>query len=210
MFTGIVQACVPVRSWEPRGGGGRLRVPAPRPDFVTGLGDSVAVSGVCLTVVGAVDPGSGAAADGAPGADLLFDLSAETLARTWFDELAPGRPVNLEPAARYGDPIGGHLVQGHVDGRGRVVSLGEPEAVGRTMTFEVDPGLERYVVDKGSITLDGISLTVVDPRGGTFDVAVIPETLARTTLGSARPGQRINVEADQVGKWIDHLLAARA
>ncbi len=209
MFTGIIQACVPVRAWEPRGGGGRLRVPAPAPDFAPGLGDSVAVSGVCLTVVGGLDPRTGAAADGRPGADLLFDLSAETLARTWFEELAPGRPVNLEAAARFGDPIGGHLVQGHVDGRGRVVALGPADAVGRVITFEVDPGLERYVVDKGSITLDGISLTVVAPRGREFDVAVIPETLERTTLGSAQPGQRINVEADQVGKWIDHLLSLR-
>ena len=209
MFTGIVQACVAVRQWEPRDGGGRLRVPAPSATFAPALGDSVAVSGVCLTVVGSVDPATGEPADGRPGADLLFDLSAETLARTWFAELAPDVPVNLEPAARFGDPVGGHLVQGHVDGRGRIVAVGPADAVGCTITFEVDAGLERYVVDKGSITLDGISLTVVAPRGRQFDVAVIPETLERTTLGQASAGRPINVEADSIGKWIDHLLGLR-
>jgi riboflavin synthase len=194
MFTGLVEAAVAVAAWEPRGTGARLTLPLPAPGWEVAAGDSVAVSGACLTVV---DP---------PGNTLTFDLSAETLARTWFARLSPGRIVNLERSLRLGDRLGGHLVSGHVDGIGAIEAIADPGDGGRLITFRVPPALERYLLDKGSVTLDGISLTVVNPRGGTFDVAVIPETLAATSLGGAEPGQPVHVEADQVGKWIDHLL----
>jgi riboflavin synthase len=159
----------------------------------------VAVSGVCLTVVG----------EPALGSDLIFDLSAETLERSWFGDLAPGRPVNLERSLRMGDRLGGHMVSGHVDGMGSIEAVEDSGDGGRLFRFRVPSELERYLIEKGSVTLDGISLTVVEPAGGHFAVAVIPETLEVTSLGSAVPGQRVNVEADLVGKWIEKLLPPR-
>ena len=195
MFTGLIEACVPVLGVERRASGLALRVRAPE-GWVLGRGASVAVSGACLTAVG------GAARE------LAFDVSSETLARTWFGALEPGRQVNLERALRLGDRLDGHLVAGHVDGRGRIVAVEDPGDGGRTFRFEVEPELERYLVDKGSVTLDGISLTVVAPQGPRFAVAVIPETLARTSLGVARVGDAVNVEADLVAKWIERLARA--
>jgi len=211
VFTGLVEARVPVRAWEPRGTGGRLWLPAPEPaaagEWAVELGESIAVSGACLTVA-ALEPGP-AARGGSGGAgrpDMAFDLSAETLDRTWFGELAPGRAVNLERSLRLGDRLGGHLVSGHVDGLGSIVAIEESGDGGRWFTFEVAEGLERYLVDKGSVTLDGISLTVVEPEGRRFRVAVIPVTLELTSLGAAEVGQRVHVEADLVGKWIETLV----
>lgn len=192
MFTGLIEACVPVLAAERRGEGLRLRVRAPE-GWQVARGSSIAVSGACLTAVGET-----------PG-ELAFDVSSESLARTWFGALSAGRRVNLERALRLGDRLDGHLVAGHVDGRARIVAIDDPGDGGRTFRFEVEPGLERYLVDKGSVTLDGISLTVVAPQGRRFAVAVIPETLAKTTLGSAREGEPVNVEADLVGKWIERL-----
>ena len=202
MFTGIVEAAVPVRSLDLRDAGGRLFLEpppaAPQGPFLARIGDSLAVSGCCLTL----------AAHG-QGGSLGFDLSAETLERTWFGSgLVPGRRVNLERALRFDDRLGGHLVTGHVDGGGTLVALREAGDGGRVATFEVDPGLERYLVEKGSIALDGVSLTVVAPRARRFDVALIPHTLAATTLGGARVGERVNVEADAIGKWVERMLAA--
>lgn len=209
MFTGLIEACVPVRRSAPRGTGLRLWVERP-PGFDPDLGSSIAVSGACLTVIGAADPESGHEVGlEAPGADLVFDLSAETLARTWFEELAPGRRVNLERALRIGERLDGHLVQGHVDGQGRILALTDVGDGGRRARFEVEPALARYLVDKGSIALDGISLTLVRPTGATFEVALIPATLAGTTLGSARVGDRVNVESDPIGKWVERLIGAR-
>ncbi|MCP3918292.1 MAG: riboflavin synthase [bacterium] len=196
MFTGIVEARVPVLSFEPRGTGARLVLPAPdRPDWRAEIGQSIAICGTCLTVV-EVEP------DGAMG----FDLSAETLARTWLGALAPGTQVNLERAMQLGDRLDGHMVAGHVDGTGAVVGIEDSGDGGRLIRFEVDTGLERYLVDKGSVTLDGISLTVVEPVGRSFGVAVIPLTLELTNLGAAEVGKRVNVEADLVGKWIERLM----
>lgn len=210
MFTGLVEGVGAVRSALRRGNGAELRVAAPVPTWSTDLGASVAVSGACLSVVRCLEPISGVEVPArTPGADMLFDLSAETLARTWFDQLQAGRGVNLERALCFSDRLDGHLVSGHVDGRGRLVRARDADDGGRVLTFEVEAALERFLVDKGSITLDGVSLTVVDPRGPVFDVALIPITLAKTTLGILAPGAPVNVEADQVGKWIDRLLAAR-
>jgi len=193
MFTGLVEARAAVRNVLERGTGRRVAIRRPA-GFEARLGDSVCVSGACLTVVDA------------PGEDLEFDLSAETLARTWLGSLEPGGEVNLERAMRLSDRLDGHLVTGHVDGRGRIAAVGDPGDGGRTISIEVDPGLERYLVDKGSIAVDGVSLTVVSPRGRTFDVALIPVTLEKTTLGRTIPGRAVNLEADAIGKWIERLM----
>lgn len=197
MFTGLVEAAVAARALERRGTGARLVLPRPAPDWEVAVGDSVAVSGACLTVVEPL------------GEALCFDLSEETLARTWFGGLEPGRRVNLERSLRLGDRLGGHLVSGHVDGVGALEAVRDAGDGGRVLTFRVPPELERYLVDKGSVTLDGVSLTVIAPRGGRFEVAAIPETLAVTSLGTATPGQPVHVEADQIGKWIERLVLAR-
>ena len=197
VFTGIVETCVPVIAFDRRGDGGRLRLRAPdRDDWRPGEGQSIAVCGACLTVA-ALEEG---------GRELVFDLSAETLERTWFDALVRERPVNLERPLKLGDRLDGHLVAGHVDGGATIVSISDSGDGGRLFTFEVDVGLERYLIEKGSITLDGISLTVCDPRERCFDVAIIPLTLELTNLGRAQPGQRVNVEADMLGKWIEQLM----
>jgi riboflavin synthase len=198
MFTGIVEACVPVRRVEPLGTGLTLFLGTEGLEgWELELGQSVAVSGVCLTVARL------------EGTEVAFELSAETLARTWFGELASagldGRRVNLERAMRIGDRLDGHLVAGHVDGGGTIVGVEDSGDEGRVFTFEVDPGLDRYLIEKGSVSLDGISLTVVRPRGRRFDVAVIPRTLEWTSLGTAELGQRVNVEADMIGKWVERL-----
>ena len=213
MFTGIVEACVPIRSLAVAGEGGagaRLRLPVPDTEWATAPGDSVAVSGCCLTVAGYAEPGSDAVArEPVPGADLVFDLSAETLARTWLGTPdAASRWVNLERSLQLGDRLGGHLVSGHVDGGGHVVAIEDAGDGGQLIRFSVDAGLERYLIEKGSVTLDGISLTVVAPQGRAFAVAVIPETLAVTSLGRAKVGEAVNVEADLIGKWVEKLVPA--
>ena len=196
MFTGLVEVRSPVRRAEKRGRGRRLAVARP-PGFEVRPGDSICVSGVCLTVAGEA------------AGDLEFDLSQETLERTWFAELLPGVEVNLERSMRLSDRLDGHLVTGHVDGRGRIAAVRDSGDGGRRISIEVDPGLERYLVEKGSIAVDGVSLTVVGPRARTFDVAAIPVTLERTTLGRAEPGRPVNLEADPIGKWVERLLRAR-
>ena len=198
MFSGLIEACVPVTALEPVGTGARLVLPRPAPDWDVGHGDSVAVSGCCLTVA-ALEAGT-----------MAFDLSAETLARTWIGaEGAAARRVNLERSVRLEDRLGGHLVSGHVDGGGTITAIEDVGDGGRVFTFEVDEGLDRYLIEKGSVALDGISLTVVEPRRRSFDVAVIPVTLQETSLGTAAVGQRVHVEADQIGKWVEKLLGAR-
>jgi riboflavin synthase len=173
-------------------------------------GESVAVSGTCLTVAGLADPEDGReVAWGTPGADMIFDLSAETLECTWFGDLEVGRAVNLERALALGDRLGGHMVSGHVDGRGRIAAIKDVGDGGRIFTFEVEPAFVTYLVKKGSVSVDGISLTVVEPQGRCFEVAIIPTTLERTSLGTAVVDQPIHLEADMVGKWIEHLLQER-
>jgi riboflavin synthase len=201
MFTGLVEACVPLLALEPVGSGARLLLPPPElppdlPAWEPRTGESLSISGCCLTVVEL-------GADGT----LQFDLSAETLGLTWFADLEPGRLVNLERSVRLADRLGGHLVSGHVDGVGTIVDVVDSGDGGKLFTFEVPAALERYLLSKGSVALDGISLTVVEPRGGRFDVAIIPETLVRTSFGAAKPGERVHVEADLIGKWVEKLVA---
>lgn len=200
MFTGLVEATAPVLAAQARGGGLRLIVRRPALPFVTAAGDSVAVSGACLTVVD----------DPAAGTDLAFDLSAESLALTWLGEAHPGRRVNLERALQLGERLGGHMVSGHVDGLASVIARRDGDDGGAELELEAASEQARYLTSKGSVTLDGVSLTVVRPRGPRFTVALIPETLARTTLGDARAGQRLHLEADMIGKWVERLLRERA
>jgi riboflavin synthase alpha subunit len=169
---------------------GRLEVEASTP---ADLGDSVAVDGVCLTVVAA------------EGGRLAFDAVPETLARTALQSLDSGSRVNLEPALRAGDPMGGHVVQGHVDGVGAVRSV-EPEGDGARVWIDAPTGVLRYLVEKGSVAVQGTSLTVagLDERG--FAVALIPHTLAATTLGRLAAGDPVNLEADVLAKYVERLL----
>lgn len=207
MFTGLIEGRSPIERLERSGGGARLVLPAPDPSWTLARGDSVSVSGCCLTVVELTAPGSGEPVpDGTPGATGHFDLSRETLERTWFAEARGGELVNLERPLRLGDRLGGHLVSGHVDGLGRVLETSDPGDGGLEALVEVDPGLERYLIEKGSIALDGVSLTVCRPEGRRLRVALIPETLRRTNLEGLAPGRKLHVEADQVGKWIERLF----
>lgn len=198
MFTGIVQDLGRIIALEPRAGDVRLRVAVERlPLGAVRTGDSIAVSGVCLTVV-EHDAGSFAA-----------DVSNETLALTTLGELTTGSQVNLEPALRAGDPLGGHLVSGHVDGVGRVVAL-EQDARSWRIRFETPAGLERYVARKGSIAIDGVSLTVNEVEGRGFGINIIPHTWQVTTIGGYAPGRRVNLEIDPIARYVERLLAAGA
>jgi riboflavin synthase len=196
VFTGIVRELGTVAAVDSVGGGLRLSVRAPATGASEEIGASVAVGGVCLTVTGRGD------------GVLAFDAVPETLARTTLGTLRTGDRVNVEPALRAGEPLGGHIVQGHVDARGRVRSV-EPEGEGVRVTVEAPPDLLRLCVEKGSIALDGVSLTVAALDEETFAVALIPHTLAVTTLGGLRPGDEVNLEADVLAKHVERLLAAR-
>jgi riboflavin synthase len=187
MFTGIVEELGTVVSRE----GPRLRISASTVLDDIELGASIAVNGTCLTVVG------WDATDGWWEADVVD----ETYARTALGALEPGQGVNLERPLRLNDRLGGHLVQGHVDGVGEIV-IGPPD-----LRVTTDPGLLRYVVEKGSITVDGISLTVVEVASDSFTVAVIPHTTEVTTLGQKGPGDPVNLEVDLTAKYVERLLA---
>jgi riboflavin synthase len=189
MFTGLVREVGTVASMV----NGRLTISAPETSQGVQLGDSVAIDGVCLTVVACVD------------SSLSFDAVPETLARTALGTLDKGSRVNLEPALRAGDALGGHYVQGHVDGVGAVQHV-VPEGEGRRVRFEAPAELLRYIVEKGSIAVQGTSLTVaaVDDTG--FEVALIPHTLQATTLGELEPDQHVNLETDVLAKYVEKLL----
>lgn len=176
--------------------GVRLLVTAPTTAAAISVGDSVAVNGVCLTAT-AVENGS-----------LAFDAVPETLRRTSLARLGKGAAVNVEPALRAGEPLGGHIVQGHVDGVGRVLRL-EPEEEGARLTVEAPRELLRYVVDKGSITVEGVSLTVATLAPDNFEVALVPHTLTATTLGSLASDDEVNLEVDVLAKYVERLLGAR-
>jgi riboflavin synthase len=191
VFTGIVRELGTIVSVQ---GEETVRLELAAPETATGvaIGDSVALSGVCLTVV---------AADGER---LAFDAVPETLARTSLGGLEAGSRVNVEPALRAGDPLGGHYVQGHVDGIGTVVSV-EPEGDGARIAIAA-PELVRYCVEKGSIAVEGVSLTIAALREDGFEIALIPHTLEVTTLGGLASGDRVNLEADVLAKYVEKLL----
>ena len=192
MFTGIVRELGTVEAFD----GSRLVVGAPETAATAALGDSVAVAGVCLTVV-ANENGR-----------LAFDAVPETLSRTALGGLRPGGAVNVEPSLRVGDPLGGHVVQGHVDAVGRVRSV-TPEGDGRRVWVDAPESVVRYCIEKGSVAVDGVSLTIAAFDDDGFEVALIPHTLAVTTLGSLEPGDEVNLEADLLGKVVERLLVAR-
>ena len=193
MFTGLIREVGTVAALGGGADGVRLELDAPGTSDGAAVGDSVAIDGVCLTVV-AVD-----------GARLGFDAVPETLARSSLGSLAEGSRVNLEPALRAGDPLGGHYVQGHVDGVGTVRSV-EPEGDGRRLWFDSPADLLRYIVRKGSIAVQGTSLTVADLDEAGFAVALIPHTLTATTLGRLTPGDRVNLEVDVLATSVERLL----
>jgi riboflavin synthase len=195
MFTGIVKEVGTVASVEGGDEGVRLVVEAPQTAARVGIGDSVSLGGCCLTVV-AVD-----------GAALSFDAVPETLRRTSLAELVAGASINLEPALAAGEPLGGHVVQGHVDGVGRVVSL-EREGEGARLAVEAPAELLRYCVEKGSVAVEGVSLTIAALRDDGFEIALVPHTLAATTLGRLRPGEPVNLEVDVLAKYVERLLGA--
>jgi riboflavin synthase len=193
MFTGIVEELGTVVT-----PGVRLTLAAGTVRADSGPGASLAVNGVCLTVVERTGGEGG-------GGALAFDLSPETLERSTLGDLRAEDPVNLERPVTLLTRMGGHLVQGHVDGVGRVEAV-RPVEGGTEMTFALPDGLERYVVQKGSITVDGVSLTVTDVADRRFGVALIPHTLEVTTLGSRGPGDRVNLEVDVMAKYIEGFL----
>ena len=196
VFTGIVRELGRVESLNGESAGVRLRVAAPVTASSTAAGDSVAVNGVCLT---AVDVEGGV---------LAFDAVPETLSRSSLSRLVEGGSVNIEPAVRAGEPLGGHIVQGHVDGVGNVLRL-EPEGEGARLTVEAPPELLRYVVEKGSVTVEGVSLTIAALASDSFEIALVPHTLRATTLGSLAPGDEVNLEVDVLAKYVERLMRAR-
>ena len=197
VFTGIVREIGRVETVEPAGSGGiRLRVRAPQTAAATAVGDSVAVDGVCLTAVDVVN------------GSLAFDAVPETLARSSLGRIEPGASVNVEPALRAGEPLGGHFVQGHVDAVGRVRSL-ELEGEGRRLVVEVPPEVQRFAVEKGSLAVDGVSLTIAAVSDGVLEIALVPHTLVATTLGEVRPGDAVNLEVDVLAKHVERLLTQR-
>ena len=199
MFTGlIVERGRLISDPVPSGQGGVLLAVGMSPELAERLaiGDSLAVSGVCLTVT---EKWTG---------QVLVELSPETLARTSLGDLREGAEVNLEPALRMGDPLGGHMVQGHVDATAEVMERRDLDGHCE-MAFSIPPALRPFLVEKGSVTVDGVSLTVSVLRQHRFEVALIPHTLAMTTLSLRQPGDRVNLEMDVIGKYVHRILAAR-
>ena len=203
MFTGIVAELGEVAGIEQRGDAARLTIRGSTED--ASPGESIAVNGVCLTVTGILE------------GTFTADVMGETLDRSALGALTPGAPVNLERSVRLADRLGGHLVQGHVDGTGTIISRSPAEHWDQ-VRISLPASISRYVVHKGSIAVDGISLTVsalgppgAEPDGSTwFEVCLIPETLKRTTMGAAQPGETVNLEVDVIGKYVERLLNREA
>jgi riboflavin synthase len=191
MFTGIVAELGEVAGIEHRGDAAQLTIRGSTQDV--SLGESIAVNGVCLTVTGII------------GGTFTADVMGETLARSGLGALTPGAPVNLERSVRLADRLGGHLVQGHVDATGTVISR-SPAAHWDQVGISLPAGISRYVVHKGSIAVDGVSLTVSALGHTWFEVSLIPETLKRTTLGTRQPGDTVNLEVDVIAKYVERLL----
>ena len=194
MFTGIVREVGRVASLDGDGPALRLAVEAPATAPDVAIGDSVSISGVCLTAVEIA------------GGRIGFDVVPESLARTSLDGLAAGDRVNVEPALRAGEPLGGHYVQGHVDAVGRVRRV-DGGGEGTRVWFDAPAEILRYVVEKGSIAVDGTSLTVSALDDDGFEVALVPHTLVATTLGGLEPGDAVNLEPDVLAKYVERLLA---
>ncbi|MCP3670666.1 MAG: riboflavin synthase [Gammaproteobacteria bacterium] len=194
MFTGIIQAVGTLAAMEPRGGDMALHIRAGdlRMDNVS-LGDSIATNGVCLTVIEL------------PGDGYIADVSRESLNYTTLGELKPGSPVNLEKALTLNTHLGGHLVSGHVDGVGRIL---ERRDDGRSVRFRIDAPSElaRYIAHKGSICMDGVSLTVNAVQGSQFELNIVPHTIQETTISGYRSGTRVNLEVDQIARYLERLL----
>ncbi|HWP64686.1 MAG TPA: riboflavin synthase [Candidatus Limnocylindria bacterium] len=193
MFTGIIACTGRIAQVAPRAGGVRMTIVPRRAFGRLALGESVAVSGACLTVTGR------------NGRGFTVDVSPETLRRTTLGAFTAGTRVNLERALRLGDRLGGHIVQGHVDGVG-VLEHVKPDRQWLLYRFRAPAAVEPYLVEKGSIAIDGVSLTVFSCRRGSFSVALIPHTLAATTLADLRPGDRVNVEADVLMKLVASMV----
>ena len=193
MFTGIVEELGTVAAVEDQGDAIRLSIRASTVLEDAGLGDSISVNGCCLTVVEH------------DGEVWTADVMQETLDKTSLYGVRPGDRVNLERAVTADKRLGGHIVQGHVDGVGEIVSR-TPSEHWEVVEISMPEALSRYLVDKGSITVDGVSLTVVEAGDDRFTVSLIPETLARTTLGTRQPGDRVNLEVDVIAKYVERLL----
>ena len=193
MFTGIVEELGTVAALQDQGDAVRLSVHGPLVTSDVSDGDSISVNGCCLTVVESAD------------GTFTADVMQETLDKTALGALEPGSRVNLERAVTAATRLGGHIVQGHVDGTGRILSR-TPSEHWEVVEISAPDGLDRYLVDKGSITVDGISLTVVTVAAGKFSVSLIPETLARTTLGLKQPGDVVNLEVDVIAKYVEKMV----
>jgi riboflavin synthase len=197
VFTGLVQELGEVRAVTPEGPGVHLTISATTLPEGTAIGDSVAINGCCLTAIGVAK------------GEFSFEAGAETLKRTNLGRLRPGERVNLESSLRMGDALGGHLVTGHIDGLGTLAARGD-DAAWCTMWFRADAALLRQMASKGSVAIDGVSLTLVDVETDRFSVALIPHTLQATTLGSRRVGDAVNLETDVLAKYVERQLAGRA
>jgi riboflavin synthase len=194
VFSGIVQEIGRVLAREPRGGDVRLTIGYERLDLSgTHVGDSLCVQGCCLTAIEL------------EGKTFAADVSRETLGLTTLGDLAPGARVNLEPALRAGDPLGGHLVSGHIDGVARITAIAS-EARSQRLTVEAPARLARYLAPKGSVAIDGVSLTINSVEGASFGVNIIPHTQRATTLGQLAVGARVNLEVDQIARYVHRLM----
>ena len=194
MFTGIVRELGVVVEAEEAGGGRALAVRAPATASHMRVGDSIAIDGCCLTATEVAD------------GTIRFQAVPETIARSTLGTLQRDEQVNVEPAIRAGEELGGHYVQGHVDAVGRIRSV-EAEGQGLRVVVEAPEAVLRYCVEKGSVTVDGVSLTVAELANDVFSVALVPHTLEATTLAALRPGQAVNLEADVLAKYVERLVA---
>jgi riboflavin synthase len=195
VFTGIVEELGTIAAVEGDGDGLQLQIEAPALAPLSHVGDSINVSGCCLTVVAV------------RGSTLAFEVVPESLRRTALGDLAPGAAVNLEDALRAGEPYGGHIVQGHVDGVGELVERRE-EGIGAWLRFQAPDNVQRYLIEKGSVTVAGVSLTVAELHDDGFAVAIVPHTLQVTTFGTLAVGDFVNLEADMIARYVERLLAA--
>jgi riboflavin synthase len=195
VFTGIVEERGTVTAIEGDGDGLQLQVVAPVLAPLSHVGDSINVSGCCLTVVAVRD------------ATLSFEVVPESLRRTALGGLEAGAAVNLEDALRAGEPYGGHIVQGHVDGVGELAERRD-EGIGAWLRFRAPENVQRYLIEKGSVTVAGVSLTIAELHDDGFAVAIVPHTLHVTTFGTLALGERVNLEADMIARYVERLLAA--